>query len=318
MDNLTHSLTGLMLSRAGLNRFYPRATLVAILAANIPDIDGFSLFGGTADYLRFHRGYAHSFICMPLMAIVPALIGLLVGRSWRGWARAYAVSFIAVLSHVLLDWTNSYGIRLLLPFSSAWLHADLVSVIDFWLWAVLIVAWVWPWLARLVSSEIGARSGPGRGLAVAVLVFMVAYDYGRYVLHTRAMNTLEARMYDGRLPMRVGAFPGPGNPFRWNGWIETAVLYKRFKVNVTGEFDPGAGVTIYKPTNLAAVAAARQTPAFRVMQYFDQFPVWREVSVPEPEGATKVELMDARLGFTATAVVDRGGRVIGSGLGFGR
>ena len=23
MDNLTHSLTGLMLSRAGLNRFYP-------------------------------------------------------------------------------------------------------------------------------------------------------------------------------------------------------------------------------------------------------------------------------------------------------
>ena len=39
MDNLTHSLTGLMLSRAGLNRFYPRATLVLVIAANIPDID---------------------------------------------------------------------------------------------------------------------------------------------------------------------------------------------------------------------------------------------------------------------------------------
>ena len=33
MDNLTHSLTGLLLSRAGLNRFYPRATLVLIVSA---------------------------------------------------------------------------------------------------------------------------------------------------------------------------------------------------------------------------------------------------------------------------------------------
>ena len=41
MDNITHSLTGLMLSRAGLNRISPEATWVLLLAANAPDIDEF-------------------------------------------------------------------------------------------------------------------------------------------------------------------------------------------------------------------------------------------------------------------------------------
>ena len=41
MDNLTHSLVGLMLARAGLEKTTPRGTAMMVLAANAPDADAF-------------------------------------------------------------------------------------------------------------------------------------------------------------------------------------------------------------------------------------------------------------------------------------
>src|SRR5665213_3085506 len=118
MDNLTHSLTGLMLSRAGLNRFYPRATLLLIVSANIPDIDFVAIVGGPLYYFEQHRGITHSIAAMPVMAFFSVLVACAVGRTMRGWAVAWAIGMVGVASHLLLDWTNTYGIRLLFPFSS--------------------------------------------------------------------------------------------------------------------------------------------------------------------------------------------------------
>ncbi len=84
---------------------------------------------------------------------------------------AFAISLAGVASHLLLDWTNAYGVRFLLPFSSGWYSLDLNNIIDVWMWAVLILAAVGPWVGRLVSSEVGARSGSGRGLAIFALAF---------------------------------------------------------------------------------------------------------------------------------------------------
>ena len=67
MDNLTHSLTGLMLSRAGLNRFYPRATLLLVIAANIPDIDFVAIARGPLYYFEQHRGITHSVAAAPVI-----------------------------------------------------------------------------------------------------------------------------------------------------------------------------------------------------------------------------------------------------------
>ena len=123
MDNLTHSLTGLMLSRAGLNRFYPRATLVLVVSANIPDIDFVAIARGPLYYFEQHRGITHSIAAAPVMALLSVLVACAFGRTMRGWAAAWGVACIGVASHLLLDWTNTYGIRLLLPF--------LVAVVSF-------------------------------------------------------------------------------------------------------------------------------------------------------------------------------------------
>ncbi len=63
----------------------------------------------------------------------------------KGWLLALA--YIGCLSHPLFDWFNSYGIRLLEPFSSEWFYGDTLFIIDPWIWIVLIVS-VWISLRR--------------------------------------------------------------------------------------------------------------------------------------------------------------------------
>src|SRR5271155_3236541 len=99
MDNVTHSLVGLMLSRVS-----GRNALMMVVAANLPDIDIVSWAGGTLTYLEFHRGLAHSLIAAPVWALI--LILLFRDRTWQ----AYLAALAGVMSHLLLDWTNVYGI----------------------------------------------------------------------------------------------------------------------------------------------------------------------------------------------------------------
>ena len=80
MDNLTHTLTGLFLSRAGLKHWSPLATPIIMIAANIPDIDAVTAVGGSLNYLHFHRHLTHSLIAMPVMALLSVVLVWAVRR----------------------------------------------------------------------------------------------------------------------------------------------------------------------------------------------------------------------------------------------
>jgi inner membrane protein len=313
MDNLTHSLTGLMLSRAGLNRFYPRADLVLIIAANIPDSDFAAIVRGPLYYFEHHRGITHSITALPVMALLSALIVCAISRTMKGWLAAWAISLVGVASHLLLDLTNTYGIRMLLPFSESWLHLDLVNLFDLFIWAALLLGWLGPMVGKLVSSEIGAKAGAGRGMAIFALSFFLLYDFGRYLSHQRAIEILNSRIYGGGPPSRVGAFPGPAvSPFVWQGWIERPDFDKSFVVNVREEFDPSDGTIVHRAPPSPAIDAARQAPPFRVFLQFAQYPLWTESLSDSPEGAHQVDVSDWRFPFGARALVDASNRVISS------
>jgi inner membrane protein len=316
MDNLTHSLTGLMMSRAGLSRFHADAPLALILAANAPDIDGLSIFSGPLSYIRYHRGLTHSIPFLPIMALLPVLIICGVRRSFKGWVRLHLLCLAGVASHLLLDWTNTYGVRLLFPFSSAWFHSDLNNLVDLWILAALLLAWLMAYVVRMVNAEIGARHATGRGLAIFALVFFAGFDYGKFLLHQRAVAMMDSRIYDNSLPLRVAAFPSRSNPLLWRGWVETATFFKRYDVDVTHQFDPGAGTTFYKPEAAAAIAAARSSPVFQRFIAFDLYPRWSVTPTPEPEGGNRVQLNDLRLSFRTIAIVDRSNRVLRAWMEF--
>ena len=149
MDNVTHTLVGLALAESGLKRRTRYATAVLLLGANLPDVDGFAYFFGSATgALAFRRGWTHGALAMvafPLL-LTAAVLGwhrLRVRRRETGpppvdarWVLALAA--MAVLSHPLLDLLNTYGVRLLMPFSGRWFYGDTLFIIDPWLWLALI------------------------------------------------------------------------------------------------------------------------------------------------------------------------------------
>ena len=167
MDPLTHTATGLFLSRAGLNRWTPLATPILLLAANAPDIDILAAAGGPLNYLHYHRHLTHSLVALPVLAVLSVLVVRAASRKPLRWAGALAAAALGVGSHLLLDWTNMYGLRALLPFSSEWLRLDLTSIVDLWIWAVLLISVAGPFIARLVGSEISSGNVKGRPTAAA-------------------------------------------------------------------------------------------------------------------------------------------------------
>ena len=146
MDNLTHTLVGLAAAKAGLERLSPGATAVCMLAANAPDADIIATFGGSWFYLKHHRGITHSIIgTLAIALLIPLMfyagdriIARLRERAPRVQLRGlFIASLLISVSHPLMDWTNNYGVRPLLPWSGRWFYGDLVYIIDPWLWLSL-------------------------------------------------------------------------------------------------------------------------------------------------------------------------------------
>lgn len=183
MDNLTHSLLGLTAAKAGLERLSPGATVLCVLAANSPDSDvGILLLGDRWDYLQHHRGITHALIGTAFLALLLPLIFYGVDRLWARLRRQppktkfrglLIASLIVSATHPLLDWTNNYGIRFLLPWNPRWFYGDLVFIVDPFLWVVLggaafllasktkISKFIWAALAAVITFLIIANPRAG-------------------------------------------------------------------------------------------------------------------------------------------------------------
>jgi inner membrane protein len=327
LDNLTHSLVGLFLARAGFGRATARGTAIMVLAANAPDFDAVSWFGGPVSYLHYHRNITHSIVAMPVMALIAvAMVRFFPGGKGIRWLAAWSIALVSVISHLILDLTNVYGVRLLLPFSGQWSRWDLTPVIDLAIWAILLLGIAAPLLGRLVGSEIGERPrGPGAGWAIASLLLLFGYDYGRSVLHDRAIALMEphdSRLYSGLAPRRTAAFP-QANPLRWTGIAELSNAYVEVPIDLRQAFHPSEAMTFYKAERTPALEAAMATFPFQRFLEFVEFPIWVLEPAPDLEHATRVRLVDLRFGtpsapgFAAFATVTDRNQVADAQLTFG-
>lgn len=301
MDNVTHTLTALALSQAGLKRKTRYATWTLIIGANLPDIDSVSGLGGAADYLKYHRGVTHSLLGAAVLAVLLAGIINAWGRN-RPPAKKYgpefnarwlfAVSGIAVGSHILMDFTNAYGIRPFLPFSSRWYAWDIMFITDPLLLLFLVAGLAMPAIFRLVSEEVGAKKPMGRRGAVAALVCMAVLWGVRDLAHRRVLGYLNSHTYGQEDPIRLGAFPSPINPFDWMGVVETDSAFYVLDANAL-DSDVGAenARTFHKPGRSPALDAAMNTRTGKIFSDFARF-LWAQVD-PTEDGY-EVKLRDLR------------------------
>ena len=267
--------------------------------------------------LQWHRNITHSLAGAPVVALLTVAVVALVARRQIRWWPAFLIALLGVASHLVLDLTNIYGVRLLLPFSGHWTHWDLTPVIDYVIWTILLLGVAAPALSRLVGSEIGEpHPDKGKaGWAVTALLLLSVYDYSRGVFHERAVNIVDSHIYNGLAPRRVGAFPTP-NLLVWRGMAEMSNAYVEVPLDLRGDFHMSDAVTYYKPPRTPAMQAAMATYPFQEMLDFVQYPLW----VVSPG---RVALIDLRYGtpqhagFAATAFVDDNNRVLSSSFGMG-
>ncbi len=333
MEPVTHFLTGACIGRAGLNRKTAYATLAAVLAAEAADIDVLWGLAGPVEGLKHHRGITHTFIAVPLIAA--AVVGLVwLYDRWRQrrrmrktnplsqnineppglrWGWIYIATLIAALSHLLLDWTNNYGLRPFFPFNPHWYAGSFVFIAEPVLWALLVAALVMPWLLGLADSEIGAKKKKfrGRGWAIFALTGMVLLWGWRWAEQGRARALAENTQIATAAVKRMALEPYPINPFRWHAILETAEYYQTAEINtLSGEIvsDPRQDV-LYKPAATAATEAAKHTLLGQVYLDWGTWAVVRNVGqeaapgmkppeLPRNQTWTTVEFYDLRFTYS--------------------
>ena len=175
MDPIAHTLAGATLAETRLRNATPFAAPALILGANAPDIDAVTMFINRDLSLGFRRGWTHGVLAMVVLPLVLTALLLLLDRAvarWRGReprARAgplLSLSTLAVVSHPLLDWLNTYGVRFLMPFDGTWFYGDALFVVDPWVWLLLGTSVV---LARS-TSRVGMAAWIVLGIATTSLV----------------------------------------------------------------------------------------------------------------------------------------------------
>ena len=288
-------LTGACLGRAGFNRKTAYATLAAVLAAEAADLDILWGLRGPVDELKHHRGITHTFWAVPVVAgVVVGAVWLLdrwrergkrrdmapdtataekatadpSARSpWRPalrmtgaagvrWGWLYLTACVAALSHILLDWTNNYGVRPFFPLNAHWYAGSFMFIVEPILYGIFFLAFIIPWLLGLADREIGARRTQfrGQGWAIFALAGMLILGCVRWAEHAQALVMLGNTNVASEPANRTAAEPYPVNPFRWHAILETPDFYQTAEINTwTGSIDsdPQRDV-LYKPADTPA------------------------------------------------------------------
>ena len=181
MDPITHGIAGALIGKA----FFDKApasenskeshSRVAIFAATLgavfPDVDVFAdrFSRDPLAIARYHRGFTHSFVGLPIFAIALAWLtriffGWYIRRHRRDeWAPpSFALLFViyaaGIASHIILDGFTSFGTRMLNPLSKDRVAWDVLFIIDFVFTALLLA----PQLAAWVHQR---REGTSRRAA---------------------------------------------------------------------------------------------------------------------------------------------------------
>ncbi|HEY3202950.1 MAG TPA: metal-dependent hydrolase [Thermoanaerobaculia bacterium] len=306
MDTISHGLAGSMLTRAFAERPGARAAFVlGLLAGMLPDID-FIFFSDRLQYLRDHRGWTHSFLLMPFLALLLALAARLLFRQAR-LRTLWLFAAIGIVTHILFDWITSFGTMFWTPLSRTRYSLDWVFILD-------------PIFTGIAFTSVFAAllfRAKGRLVAAAGSSLLILYIGFCGALHARALETW--KRIDRPTPgAKVAVLPQFLSPFRWlglsEGREEIHVAFFDIGPFARGTGDPlpprrwsevlqslsdyypppeGARIQRFaKPSDSPVLEAARALPDVGIYRAFARFPL--ETVYPQGDGGATVIVQDLR------------------------
>jgi inner membrane protein len=271
-----------------------------IIGANLPDIDILAYLAGPYADLQWRRGWTHGILAMGVLPFSLAGSLFLMHRATavrRAGRRSpplvptqlLLLSFIAILSHPLLDTLNTYGVRWLMPLSGTWFYGDTLFIVDPWVWTVLALGVALSWRRSRAS-----RPEPGRPAQAAIGVFAVyALAMATSGVAARSIIGREVEAMSGKPVQRLMASPVALNP-----------LTRRFVAEQDGEYRVGSFNWLARPqvsrlqkfsrgqSEHPAIRAAAQTAVGRRFLSWARFPTF--TAQQRPGGEFLVHLVDLR------------------------
>lgn len=230
MDTLTHALSGALLARATAPKA-PRAdqlslrarTWAGFFAAAFPDTDFIARLVDPVSYLTiYHRGITHSFIMLPLWALLLAALFALLTRGRYRWRLFAGVCALGVATHIVGDVITAFGTMILAPLSYMRVALPTTFIIDPYFTAIIAFG--------LIGSFIAAHP---RWPAILGTTCLAVYVGLQGVLHERAVDA--GKVYataHGFNQAQVKAIPQPLSPFNWLVVVEHGDVYHRAYLNL--------------------------------------------------------------------------------------
>lgn len=157
LDTITHTLFGLALygavDKKDMDKKHKTAYLVtAIGASQIPDIDVISQLWDTEGlYQMWHRGITHSLFLTPVWALLFFLICFFLFKTKD--IRLFLFGWLAVLIHNTSDLFNAWGTGYLEPFSNIRITFGTIPIVDFVIWIIIGVAFIFSKRNKQKSSS---------------------------------------------------------------------------------------------------------------------------------------------------------------------
>jgi inner membrane protein len=272
LDNLTHTLVGAALAEAGLKRRTALGAATLMIGANFPDIDVVAVPLGLNFPIR--RGITHGVLALVVLPFVLAGIMWLWDTRVRrhrdpalepaDFRQLLILSALSILTHPVLDFMNTYGMRWLMPFVDKWFYADGLFIVDIWILLMLGVGVYW---SRRTQSSRPARISLA-ALTVYVLAMLGITGMGRAAVASARPGS----------PMLVE--PGYLVPWERTVHVDDGTAWAQ------GTYSPFAGLHLDPPSlpkdgNDPAVALARATPEGRRFLHWSRFPIYRVSHTPE-------------------------------------
>jgi len=184
----------------------------------LPDIDMAVRCFGKVGFLRCHQTYTHSLpvILLASLVLMPVLAWLGINDPWPALALA-----AGMITHSLMDMSNTYGVALFTPFGRRRFSLDLVFFIDATTMAASVLALAATallfWRYRLIPAW----------PAIAYVAFLSAYWLMRWVVRRRAWKFCP----DGTRSLVPSSF----KPWRFHGYGASGERARLFDLNaVTG------------------------------------------------------------------------------------
>jgi inner membrane protein len=291
------------------------ATITMVIGANLPDVDALVyVFGSGTTGLAFRRGWTHGVLAMAVLPVVLATIMTIAGRAHerrrerRGRptlrppiqpGQLLVVSAISIWSHPLFDLLNTYGVRLLMPFSSRWFYGDTLFIVDPWVWLALgIGTFISLRRARAVPVGAGSAAVMARAERPARLAIVAVATYIAMMAATGRLGRgiVERQAIAAGWPASHGVMvaPDPITPYSrtvvrdMGAWYEIGRLTWSPRPRYEAEGQP-----VLKLTTTQEARAALATRAGQEFALWERFPF---AEVTATTDSTVVRLDDVRYG----------------------